>query len=410
VGIREDAIYGLAQAKLIPDSRQNRPMRQNVINSFQRIVVATEPPPAPVLQSLTIAPTTVSLNVGQNQQFTAAAVWSDGSTTLPALTWSASGGVITQTGYYVAGQVAGPFTVTTEGGEKQASATVTISIPPLPPPDDLGVLLDDNFADGTRHPGNGVSFMWASAGANDGDRVYMEPGAMVGTFGGNVSLLDDAWAECGNYRLAEPLLEGFVGMDLETDAAYFHRNCWDAALAKHVSPSNNKLLVIWGGIAGASRDESYQNPYVVFGLHNLAWLNGESQPQGNSKLVVGWGTQAGGISDHGTGPWFAAMKKGPNRIMLGTYFKVGTFVAAADATHPGVGNTGLYGNAIQTVWVNRQAPCYDKHNLPVWKAGNVGVQYFYLPGWANSGFNVTTEFRIHRLVVSRKPHPDWLPV
>jgi hypothetical protein len=65
---------------------------------------------APVtLTGLVLAPGTVSLTTGASQQFTATATWSDGSTTLPPLEFSATGGTITGAGAYTAGGTPGAY-------------------------------------------------------------------------------------------------------------------------------------------------------------------------------------------------------------------------------------------------------------------------------------------------------------
>ena len=59
-------------------------------------------------------------------------VWSDGGTTAPAVTYSATGGTITSGGLYTAGSTAGTFRViaTQQGGTLADTAAVTITAPP----------------------------------------------------------------------------------------------------------------------------------------------------------------------------------------------------------------------------------------------------------------------------------------
>lgn len=81
-----------------------------------------------VLGSLVVSPATASLQSGQTRQFTASGVWSDGSTTVPPVTWTAAGGSITSAGLYTAGSVPGTYPVTaTHGGGMIAAGYVTIS-------------------------------------------------------------------------------------------------------------------------------------------------------------------------------------------------------------------------------------------------------------------------------------------
>jgi hypothetical protein len=96
---------------------------------------------APVSRTLTrlaVSPKTVSLATGGTQQFTATALWSDGSTTLPTLTWNASGGTISSSGLYTAGSVAGNYWATVSAGGLSDAAVLTLSTSQVPPPSQSG--------------------------------------------------------------------------------------------------------------------------------------------------------------------------------------------------------------------------------------------------------------------------------
>jgi P pilus assembly chaperone PapD len=66
---------------------------------------------SPTVQQIVLTPSTVSLQPGGTQQFSAAAKLSDGTTTSAAVTYSATGGSIGSTGLYTAGSTAGTFRV-----------------------------------------------------------------------------------------------------------------------------------------------------------------------------------------------------------------------------------------------------------------------------------------------------------
>ncbi len=89
---------------------------------------------APMLTTLSVSPKPVQLQTGSGQQFSAAGTWSDGSTSLPTLTWSATGGSITQSGFYTAGNTPGSYRVIVSGGGKADTSTVTLASAPPPPP------------------------------------------------------------------------------------------------------------------------------------------------------------------------------------------------------------------------------------------------------------------------------------
>jgi hypothetical protein len=85
--------------------------------------------------SVTVSPSTASLQPGQTQQFTAAVAGSSDT----AVTWTATGGTISSSGLYSAGQNAGGFAVTATSvadTTKTATASVSISstqsLPPVP--------------------------------------------------------------------------------------------------------------------------------------------------------------------------------------------------------------------------------------------------------------------------------------
>jgi hypothetical protein len=84
------------------------------------------PPPPSV--SVSIAPASASLLEGASQQFSASVTGSSNT----AVTWSATGGTVSSTGLYVAGNAAGNFTVTATSvadSTKSAQAPVAISAP-----------------------------------------------------------------------------------------------------------------------------------------------------------------------------------------------------------------------------------------------------------------------------------------
>jgi hypothetical protein len=84
---------------------------------------------APTLTTLTISPETASLPVGGSRQFSVSGVWSDGSSTTPAVTWSTTGGSITSSGAYEAPNSAGTYRVIAKqvGGTKADTATVSVT-------------------------------------------------------------------------------------------------------------------------------------------------------------------------------------------------------------------------------------------------------------------------------------------
>ena len=82
----------------------------------------------PIQVSISVSPTTASLQTGGQQQFSAAV----SGTTNTAVTWKASGGTVTNGGLYTAPSLAGTYTVTATSAadsSKSSSAVVTVTQP-----------------------------------------------------------------------------------------------------------------------------------------------------------------------------------------------------------------------------------------------------------------------------------------
>lgn len=99
------------------------------------VTVTVTPPPTPVLNALVLTPASVTLNAGATQQFSVGGTWSDGSTTAPSATYSASGGTISASGLYTAGNNAGLYRVIAvhTGGTRADTSNVTVVVPAPPP-------------------------------------------------------------------------------------------------------------------------------------------------------------------------------------------------------------------------------------------------------------------------------------
>jgi len=135
-----------------------------------------EPPPVPVLTALRLLPDSVALPLGGSASFSAQGVFSDGSTTTVPIAFTASGGTISASGSYIAGQTPGTYAIiATHTGTPAVADTsrVTISAP------SPGVTLTADFtADAvglppsgwteTAYPGNSSWVIATDAGVNDG--------------------------------------------------------------------------------------------------------------------------------------------------------------------------------------------------------------------------------------------------
>jgi hypothetical protein len=88
--------------------------------------------PSPALTALQVTPSQVDLAPAAAQQFTVAGQWSDGGSTTPPVTWSATGGTIGTDGLYAAGSTPGVFRAIAlhQGGALADTAAITIASNP----------------------------------------------------------------------------------------------------------------------------------------------------------------------------------------------------------------------------------------------------------------------------------------
>jgi hypothetical protein len=90
-------------------------------------VPVTSPPPL-TLQSVTVTPASTSLKTGATQQFAASGKMSDGSTaSITDATWTATGGTVSTSGLYTAGQTAGTYRVIGAKSGKADTGAVTVT-------------------------------------------------------------------------------------------------------------------------------------------------------------------------------------------------------------------------------------------------------------------------------------------
>ena len=80
----------------------------------------------PTLTQLVMNPSSVTVLPGATQQFAVSASWSDGSSALPTLAFSATGGSVSAGGLYTAGSASGSYRVIVQGGGKADTSAVTI--------------------------------------------------------------------------------------------------------------------------------------------------------------------------------------------------------------------------------------------------------------------------------------------
>ena len=87
-----------------------------------------------VLTAINLTPASVTLSTDATQQFSATGVMSDGSSSTPAVTYTAAGGTITASGLYTAGAVAGTYNVIATNAASSLADTSVVTITSAPPP------------------------------------------------------------------------------------------------------------------------------------------------------------------------------------------------------------------------------------------------------------------------------------
>ncbi|MHB1329216.1 MAG: autotransporter outer membrane beta-barrel domain-containing protein, partial [Gemmatimonadales bacterium] len=161
---------------------------------------------APVLNDLTVSPKTISVLTGAVQIFRVSADWSNDGSGTPSVTWTASGGRISNRGRFIAGSEAGTYSVIVRqaGGTLADTAVVTIT----PPAAQLtGISLSPATATvqagGTRQ--FSVSATWTNGGSGVPAIAWSATG---GTIEGNG--LFRAGAAAGTYRVIARQQDGLL--------------------------------------------------------------------------------------------------------------------------------------------------------------------------------------------------------
>ena len=92
------------------------------------VTIPQAAPPAATLTQLVLSPSAATIPKGATQQFVVTATWSDGSSTVPPVTFTPTGGTVTPSGLYTAGNTAGTYRliVQHQGGTKADTSVITV--------------------------------------------------------------------------------------------------------------------------------------------------------------------------------------------------------------------------------------------------------------------------------------------
>ncbi|MFC1660018.1 Ig-like domain-containing protein [Gemmatimonadota bacterium] len=126
---------GLYLADSLPGAYQVTAVEADGAWADTSTVVVVLAPVSVNLVDLSLNPSAVTLESGGTQQFSVEATWSDGSTGLPGVTFSSTGGSVSSGGLYTSPAASGTYrviaTASTHG--LADTANVTVSSPPPPP-------------------------------------------------------------------------------------------------------------------------------------------------------------------------------------------------------------------------------------------------------------------------------------
>ncbi|HEX9894284.1 MAG TPA: hypothetical protein VGA78_10195 [Gemmatimonadales bacterium] len=339
--------------------------------------------------TVTVTPSTLTLDIGEVYQFAALARLSDGSTQTTGLIWSTTGGgLVDGTGQYRAPRTAGIYPVTVQHSSGATSqATVTVVVPSAP-------YFSDSF-DGCgslNKTANAAGFRWADTQGGVGE----DPGissaiarsgscSLKFTFVGSSNMADDSWSE-QRFAFGKKLSEVYVGWyqyfpsGLESPAVgpkFVHRNDPNG-------PDNNKLLRLW--------DEDYSQYNVKAGFSMLPSSTGDGQL--NTEYI--WRSANGsGNSVANVGPWTGIV----TNATRGTWAKFRVRMKLATSATANDGIVQLWLNDVLTA---------NFTTLPLYTAqagAKNWIRNGYIMGWSNSGFTQTTHTYIDDFVISGNPIP-----
>jgi hypothetical protein len=233
-----------------------------------------------------------SLRVGSTAQFTVVGSWSDGSATVPSVTWSATGGTITTSGLYTAPSAPGTHKIFAKdkNGTKEDTALVQVTEQESPvtaftiSPATTILSIEQtrqfsatlSWSDGKVHP---VDISWVSAGGTITQNGFYTAGRLAGTF------LIVATCSCGVADTAT------VSITAPTAAPVTLTKVLLSPATAQVAPGGSKQF----SVSGVWSDGSTAPPAVTYlaeggTISSTGLFLGASTP-GSYKVIA---TQAGG--------------------------------------------------------------------------------------------------------------------
>jgi uncharacterized protein YjdB len=356
--------------------------------------VSVQGAPAVPIATLAVSPASVTLDAGGTQQLVAVAKDASGNVlTGRAVTWTSSSPAVASVGSggVVAAAAAGSATVTAVSEGKSASAAVTVRAPAVP---GTALAFQDGFESGVVTPvQTGYGWIYSSTVVPSRDIAHGGSYSLKFSYTGNPDLCADDWRE-QRFQLGENLTEVWFEYYLYIPsgqeglgARYVHRapNC-----AAQGDPNgvvgNNKFFALW------DVDYSHKNvsAFVETRRSNTAG-------NGDSYLYGLWGSDTRPTSawDHPNGTWEPAITD----ALRGRWTQIRLHVKLADSKAAANGMIQVWANGVLRV---------DMQNLDLAASpgGNQFFRYGYLLGYANSGFDQTTNLYVDDFRIFRG-NPGW---
>jgi hypothetical protein len=323
----------------------------------------------------------VSLAAGASQQFGVTASWSTGATTVPPVTWSASGGTVSSTGAYVAPSAAGTYQVIVAhtNGTVRDTAVVTVAGATTSSSTGAQVLFSDDFESGD------------FTKVQNGTRWSSTPWVDVTTSIGHAQSRHSArlrqgestnWGEMRFEPLPnvpEVFIEFLLYQPSGTESPFV-----GPKVRATRDGYNDKFFRLWGGADATQSPISYGAS--TWGINGVGNLGTEFRRNDGTKM---WGMGEGGTGFDGASNRFPLIGAS---AYLGKWTRIRIHAKVASAAN----NDGII-----KIWLD-DSQVYNRTNLPSYSI--TGVSNFfsggYLLGWSNTGFQAGQYMYIDDVVVS----------
>jgi hypothetical protein len=230
--------------------------------TFADTAVVTVSGTAGTLVSLSVTPGSATLATGGTQRFAVSGKLSDGTTTVPSVTWTVTGGTITSDGLYTAGSEVGTYRAVARH-ESNLADTATITIAASAPAPSVAGCPTSGYR---RVVNVASSYALNSAlyAAQPGDQIQLAPGTYSGTLTiGRRGTATDSITLCGP---ATAIVAGAVHV---TDASYWRLQGFQ----------------VKGGWVGLQVRRSTNNRISGLEIHQVGY-SGIKLTEGSSRNVV----------------------------------------------------------------------------------------------------------------------------